>query len=180
MKKKFKKLVIILLILFGSFSNANSVENKIKIGMLIPMTGDNKEIGELIIKAARLAVLDINTNNLEIYPRDTSSNPDKTLRSAKELKDMGINIVIGPVFHKSLIYLDEIDDMTFLSLTNKTIDIPDNVIAGGVNAVSQIIAIKKFIKSNEIKKTIFLTPKVDYEQEVKKAIKKSKIKISHS
>ena len=178
MKKKFKKLVIILLILFGSFSNANSVENKIKIGMLIPMTGDNKEIGELIIKAARLAVLDINTNNLEIYPRDTSSNPDKTLRSAKELKDMGINIVIGPVFHKSLIYLDEIDDMTFLSLTNKTIDIPDNVIASGVNAVSQIIAIKKFIKSNEIKKTIFLTPKINYEQEVKKAIKNSKIKIS--
>ena len=79
--------------------------------MLIPMTGDNKEIGELIIKAARLAVLDINTNNLEIYPRDTSSNPDKTLRSAKELKDMGINIVIGPVFHKSLIYLDEIEDL---------------------------------------------------------------------
>ena len=178
MKKKFKKLTIVLIILFGSFSNANSVENKIKIGMLIPMTGDNKEIGELIIKAARLAVLDINTNNLEIYPRDTGSNPEKTLRSAKELKDLGVNIVIGPVFHKSLIYLDEIDDMTFLSLTNKIIDIPDNVIASGVNAVSQIIAIKKFIKLNEIKKTIFLTPKIDYEQEVKKAIKKSKIKIS--
>ncbi len=178
MKKKFKKFTIVLIILFGSFSNANSVENKIKIGMLIPMTGDNKEIGELIIKAARLAVLDINTNNLEIYPRDTGSNPEKTLRSAKELKDLGVNIVIGPVFHKSLIYLDEIDDMTFLSLTNKIIDIPDNVIASGVNAVSQIIAIKKFIKLNEIKKTIFLTPKIDYEQEVKKAIKKSKIKIS--
>ncbi len=178
MKKKFKKLTIVLIILFGSFSNANSVENKIKIGMLIPMTGDNKEIGELIIKAARLAVLDINTNNLEIYPRDTGSNPEKTLRSAKELKDLGVNIVIGPVFHKNLIYLDEIDDMTFLSLTNKIIDIPDNVIASGVNAVSQIIAIKKFIKLNEIKKTIFLTPKIDYEQEVKKAIKKSKIKIS--
>ena len=178
MNKKLKKLTIIFFILFGSFSNASSSENKIKIGMLVPMTGDNKEIGDLIIKAARLAILDINTNNLEIYPKDTGSNPDRTLKSAKELRDMGINIVIGPVFYKSLIYLNEIDNMTFLSLTNKTIDIPDNVITGGVNATSQVIAIKKFLELNEIKKSIFLSPKINYEQEIKKAIKKSKIKIS--
>jgi len=115
---------------------------------------------------------------LEIYPKDTGSSPDKALKSAKELRDMGINIVIGPVFYKSLIYLDEVVDVTFISLTNKTIDVPNNVITGGVNALSQVVAIKKFIEENEIKKTIFLTPKIDYEQEVKNAIKKSKIKIS--
>ena len=178
MKKKLIKLTVIFFIFIGSLSNVSSAEDKIKIGMLVPMTGENKEIGELIIKAARLAVLDINTDKLEIYPRDTGSNPDKALKSSKELQDMGINIVIGPVFYKSLIYLDEVDDMTFISLTNKTIDIPNNVITGGVNALSQVIAIKKFIEENKIKKTIFLTPKIDYEQEVKKAIKKSKIKIS--
>ena len=177
MKKKLIKLTVIFFIFIGSFSNVGSAEDKIKIGMLVPMTGDNKEIGKLIIKAARLAVLDIDTDKLEIYPRDTASNPDRALKSAKELRDMGINIVIGPVFYKSLIYLDEVIDVTFISLTNKTIDVPNNVITGGVNALSQIIAIKKFIEKNEIKKTIFLTPKIDYEQEVKKAIKKSKIKI---
>ena len=179
MKKKLIKLTVIFFIFIGSFTDVGSVEDKIKIGMLVPMTGDNKEIGELIIKAARLAVLDIDTDKLEIYPRDTGSSPDKALESAKELRDMGINIVIGPVFYKSLIYLDEVNDATFISLTNKTIDIPDNVITGGVNALSQVVAIKKFIKENEIKKTIFLTPKINYEQEVKKAIKKSKIKISN-
>ena len=178
MKKKLIKLTVIFFIFIGSFSNVDSAEDKIKIGILVPMTGDNKEIGELIIKAARLAVLDIDTNKLELYPKDTASSPDKTLKSAKELRDMGINIVIGPVFYKSLIYLDEVVDVTFISLTNKTIDIPNNVITGGVNALSQVIAIKKFIEENEIKKTIFLTPKIDYEQEIKIAIKKSKIKIS--
>ena len=178
MKKKLIKLTVIFFIFIGSFSNASSVEGKIKIGMLVPMTGENKEIGDLIIKSARLAVLDINSDKLEIYPKDTRSNPDKALESAKEFRDMGINIVIGPVFYKSLIYLDEIVDMTFISLTNKTIDIPSNVITGGVNASSQVIAIKKFIEENEIKKAIFLTPKIDYEQEIKKAIKQSKIKIS--
>ena len=37
--------------------------------------------------------------------------------------------------------------------------------------------IKKFIEKNEIKKTIFLTPKLDYEVEIKNAIKNSKIRI---
>ena len=63
--------------------------------------------------------------------------------------------ISGIIENKSLIYLDEVNDATFISLTNKTIDIPDNVITGGVNALSQVVAIKKFIKENEIKKTIF-------------------------
>ena len=33
------------------------------------------------------------------------------------LKAKGIKLVIGPVFHDNLIYLDEVSDTTFLSLT---------------------------------------------------------------
>ena len=91
---------------------------------------------------------------------------------------MGIKIVIGPIFYKSLEYLEEVPEVTFISLTNKTIELPNNVISGGVNATSQLNTIKKFIETNEIKKTIFLTPKLDYEGEIKKAIRQSKIKIS--
>ena len=81
--------------------------------------------------------------NLEIYPRDTGSNPTTTLQSASELKEMGIKIVIGPVFYNSSIYLNELEDINFISLTNKTVDLPKNVISSGVNAASQINAIKK-------------------------------------
>ena len=66
----------------------------------------------------------------------------------------------------------------FLSLTNKTIDIPKNVISSGINSTSQIKAIKKFLSSNEIKKTLFLIPKLSYENEIKKGIKLSKLKAS--
>ena len=86
MKKKLIKLTAIFFIFIGSFSNVDSAEDKIKIGMLVPMTGDNKEIGELIIKAARLAVLDIDTNKLELYPKDTASSPDKTLSPLKSFE----------------------------------------------------------------------------------------------
>ena len=90
---------------------------------------------------------------------------------------MGVRIVIGPVFYESLEYLNEINNLTFLSLTNKTLDLPKNVISAGINSTSQLTTIKKFIKINKIKKTIFLTPIQDYEFEIKKGIKDSKIKI---
>ena len=178
MIKIFKILLLIFFGLVCNLSSAISDDNKIKIGLLIPLTGNDKKIGDQIIKSTRMALQDINTDKIEIYPKDTNSNPTKTLSSAKEFKEMGIKIVIGPVFYKNIEYLDEVKEITFLSFTNKTIELPNNIISAGVNASSQLSAIKKFIKMNDIEKTIFLTPKLGYEDEIKKNLKQSKIKIS--
>ena len=175
---KFSK-IIFLLILSIIFINpsSESSDSKIKIGLLVPMTGENKDIGDQIIKATRIALKDLSSENIEIYPKDTNSNPSQTIKSAIELKEMGIKIVIGPVFYKSLTYLEEVNEITFVSLTNKTLDLPNNIISSGINATSQLNTIKRFIELNEIKKTIFLTPFSDYELEIKDAIKNSKIKL---
>ena len=170
-------------ILFLSFysltiiiSSSLAEENKIKIGLLVPLSGNNAEIGKQIIKATRLALKDINSNKIEIFPKDTYSNPKKTLSSAIELSNQGINLVIGPVFYENLIYLNEVKNLTFLSFTNKTLGLPKNVISTGINSTSQLNTIKKFIKQNEIKKTIFLIPNLNYDLEIKNGIKQSKIK----
>ena len=173
----FKVLSLFLFIFFYLLQSVISAEEKIKIGLLVPISGSDKELGEQIVKSTRTALKDIGSDKIEIYLKDTNSNPNTTLKSAYELKQIGVKIIIGPVFHKSLSYLSEIEDITFLSLTNKTLDLPKNIISAGINATSQLNTIKKFIKSNEIKKTIFLTPKADYELEIKQSIKQSKIKI---
>ena len=178
MYKFFKIILITMIICLSKYSYGFSNTEKIKIGLLVPLSGEYKDLGELIIKSTRIALKDINTEKIEIYPKDTGIDPNKTLQSASELKNKGIKIFIGPIFFKSLLYLDEIEDVIFLSLTNKTTDLPKNVISTGVNSLSQINAIKKFLKLNEIKKTIFLMPDLDYKIEIQKAIKQSKINIS--
>ena len=175
---KFIQIIKILLTFFFLFFSSNlKAEDKIKIGLLVPLSGENKEIGQQITKAVRLAVKDINSDFIEIIPRDTASTANKTLRSAIELKNLGVQVVIGPVFFDSLTYLDEIKELTFLSLTNKTLDLPKNIISAGVNSTSQLNTIKRFIELNQIERTIFLTPMLDYEAEVQKGIKDSKIKV---
>ena len=56
--------------------------------------------------------------------------------------------------------------MTFLSLTNKTLKIPKNVISTGVNSISQLNTIKKFIEQTKLRKNIFLIPNLTINQKL--------------
>tara|TARA_B100001029_G_scaffold178548_1_gene185579 strand:+ start:1695 stop:2846 length:1152 start_codon:yes stop_codon:yes gene_type:complete len=174
--KIFVKFIFISVIFFYSTCTSLLAQNKIKLGLLVPMSGEFSEIGQSIIKSTLLAINKIDNPLIEIIPKDTESNPDSTLRKAKELKELGVEIVIGPVFNKNLSKLEELDDMIFLSLTNKIIDNPKNIISTGINAGSQLNTISKFQKDKEIKKTIFLIPNKSYKNEIEKAIKRSKLK----
>ncbi len=173
--KTFTKFIILLF--FISIVGLQKISaEEIKIGLLVPLSGKNSMIGKSIIKSIRIAINKINNPSIEIIPKDTKSNPEITLREAKKLKNQGIKIIIGPVFNENLIYLDELDGVIFLSLTNKSIDNPKNIISAGINATSQLNTISKFQQMNNLKKTIFLIPKENYKEEIEKAIKKSKIK----
>ena len=174
---KIIKIILLSMLTFSTFLSLVSANEKIKIGLLVPLTGKNSEIGQSIVNSTRLAINKIDNASVEIIPKDTESDPNIALRSAKELSELGVKIIIGPVFNNSQQYLDEIKEIIFLSFTNKSDNGSKNIINAGINATSQLIAIKKFIKLNEIKKTIFLTPDVDYKNEILKAISSSKIKI---
>ena len=175
--KKIIKIILLLTLTFSVSVKEIFASEKIKIGLLVPLTGKNSEIGKSIIKSTRLAVNKINNSSIEIIPRDTRSNPKSALKAAKELAKLDVKIIIGPVFNENLIYLDELSEITFLSLTNKNDNFSKNIINAGINATSQLNTVKKFLKLNEITKTIFLTPDVSYKNEIKKAISVSKIKI---
>ena len=176
MKTLIKFVIISTLSLSTFFQNSFSNE-KIKIGLIVPLSGIHSQLGNSIIKSVRLAVNKINDDRFEIIPKDTKSNPINTLRSSKELYEQGVRIVIGPVFNESSKYLDELKDMTFISLTNKIYGNHSNVISAGVNALSQINTINKFKKINNLERSIILVPNTDYKNEINLAIDKSNIKL---
>ncbi len=174
--KTFIKLLIVSSIMMCIFIQNLQATEKIKIGLIIPLSGDNFLIGERIIKSIRMAVNKINDEKIEIIPRDTRSNPIDALRVSKELHKKGVRIIIGPVFNESTKYLDDLKDVTFISFTNKLIGNPKNVISAGVNAISQLQTIKKFNEMNNLSKSIFLIPRSQFKKEIEMAISKTNIK----
>ena len=176
MKYLIKFLILPLFIIFF-ISNA-SANNKIKIGLVVPLSGENKELGESILKSVRLAVNDINDNKIIILPKDNQSNPDKTLEVSEELYNEGVKIIIGPIFKKNSVKLDNLnDDLIFLSFTNKISKTKKNVISAGVNSISQFKAIKKFQSLKEIERSFLLAPNNSIIEEINVGVKKSKIKL---
>ncbi len=173
--KTLIKLLFLTLSISLLYQNVFASE-KIKIGLIVPLSGENSLIGEKIIKSTRLAINKINDDRIEIIPKDTKSNPIDTLRVSKELYKNGVRIIIGPVFNESTKYLDDLKDVTFISFTNKLIGNPKNVISAGVNAISQLQTIKKFNDRNNLSNGIFLIPRSQFKNEIEQAINKTKIK----
>ena len=176
MKTISQFLITLFFSLILTHERAYSLE-KIKIGLMVPLTGEYKSIGKSILNATKLAINKINNDNVLILPKDTKGNPEITLKVAKELRDNDVQIVIGPLFYKNLIYLDELNQMIFLTLSNKVLETPKNVISAGINAESQINTIKKFKKKFNLERTIFLIPDSDYKLEIENAIKQTKLKL---
>ena len=175
--KTFKKIILIFFVIFGFNKQVFSSET-INIGLLVPLSGEYKDIGNSVVNSIRMALDSIDNKRIKILPRDTKSDPTEALKVAKELyTNYGTKIVIGPIFNSSTKFLINLPEVTFLSFTNKLINNKSNVISTGVNAVSQIDAIKKFQEINNLEKTFFLIPNNDFKLEIENAISKTKIKL---
>ena len=106
MKTSFKIIILLIFIWLFNLQKLQAQE-EIKIGLLVPLSGKQSDIGKSIVHSVRLAINKIDDPNIKILPKDTKNDPVKTLSAAKELQLEGVKIVIGPIFNSNLIYLDE-------------------------------------------------------------------------
>jgi hypothetical protein len=181
-----KKLLTFSILAYLSFTinssgitqNHNNSENEkvLKIGVLLPLSGKFQDIGESFLKAIQLGLYDISNENVKIYPKDSKANALHAYQSAKEFEEQGIKVVIGPIFYESLERLNEINNITFISLTNKTQKISNNTIAFGININSQIDALNKYFNEIKVSRTLLLSPKNQFINQIE-IIEDSELKL---
>ena len=99
MYKFFKIFLLIIFKLVFLCQIVSSAEEKIKIGLLVPLTGDNQNLGQQVIKSVRIALKDINTSTLEIHIKDTNSNQtqETILKDLMERDKRDITRQIAPL-----------------------------------------------------------------------------------
>ena len=175
-----KILIIILsyiLILFNNNLNAGDNANNLKIGLLAPFSGDNKELGNSLLLSSQLALNEINDNKIMIIPGDSgTNNPTKLNIAINEIIEAGAKIVIGPTDFKSFREVKKYNDIIFISPSNMSPNITNNIISIGVSLESQIKAIEKFIIKEKRKKTIIMYPKNQYSSFIDEKLKNIKLK----
>lgn len=177
MKNKFITTITYLLIFFNSNLLSNENNNILKIGLLAPLSGEYKELGDSLLYSLQLALDEINDKNVQIIPRDSGSNDkEKLYRAINEIRSEGARVVIGPINNEDFDEVKKFSDMVFISPSNIDPEFQSNIISIGVSLESQMIALMKFIKNQKKNKTVILIPKNEYLSLIEKKLNKLNIK----
>ena len=177
MKKKIYIIITYLFIFFNSNLLSNENNNSLKIGLLAPLSGQYKELGNSMLHSLQLALNEIGDKNVSIIPQDSGSDDKKKLNNAvQELKSKGVNIVIGPINYSDFDEVKKFNDVTFISPSNINPQFQQNIISIGISFESQIFALIKFIKKQKKNKTVILIPENEYTNMIENKLDKLEFK----
>ena len=170
-----KKIIIILvytIIFFNSNVLSKEKNNILKVGLLAPLNGDYKELGNSLLYSLQLALEEIGDENISIIPRDAGINDKNKLNSAiQDIKSQGANIIIGPLHFEEFEQAKQYNDIIFISPSNISPVFSNNIISVGISLESQLISLSNFINKQKKKKTLIMYPKNKYTDFIQNKLK---------
>ena len=171
--KKINFIIISYLLIFFNYNLLGNEPNKIlKIGLLVPLSGEYKELGDSFLYSLQLALEEVDDSNVFIVPRDSGFKDKKKINKAiQEFKDQKINVVIGQISFDDFDEVRKYNDMIFISPSNILPDFSNNIISVGISLESQLLAINKFLKKQKKNRTVILYPKNQYTDFIEKKLK---------
>ena len=116
MKNKFISILTYILIFFNSNLLSNENNNILKVGLLAPLSGEYRELGNSLLYSLQLALNEINDKDVYIIPRDSGSGDNKKLNKAiKEIRSQDANVIIGPINNEDFDEVKKFNDMVFIN-----------------------------------------------------------------
>ncbi len=177
MKNKFIIILSYILIFFNSNLVSEENNNVLKIGLLAPLTGEYRDLGNSMLYSLQLALEEIGDNNVQVIPRDSGFNDKKKINDAiNDIKSQGVKVIIGPINYEEFNEVKKFNDLIFISPSNINTEFQNNIISIGVSFESQILALKEFISKQKKNKTVILLPRNSYTSLIEKKINELDLK----
>ena len=173
MKNKIIIIITYILFFFNSNLFSNEDDNVLKIGLLAPLSGEYKNLGDSLLYSLQMALKEIDDENVFLIPRDSGfEEPEKLNNAVREIKSQGAKIIIGPINYTDFNEVKKFNDVVFISPSNINPDFQNNIISIGISLESQMITLKNFIKKQKKNKTVILIPKNQYTDLIDEKLKK--------
>ncbi len=172
-----KKIIIIissyLIIFFNTNLLSSDKDEILKVGLLAPLSGEYKELGNSLLYSLQLALDEIGDDKVFIIPRDSGLNDKKKLNNAlQDIRSRGAKVVIGPINYEDFDEVKKYSDMVFISPSNIKPEFTNNIISIGISLESQLTTLFTFLKRQKKNKTIILFPKNNYAELIEKKLSK--------
>jgi len=179
MKKISIKFFLLSFLLLSLTFAAESKNQTLRIGAILPLTGDYKEIGNKVLKTFELTIFELSNLNVTLVPIDNRGTKDGTKFAFNELQTQKVDIILGPIFMENLLFISNEENFgkyIFITLSNNNVTLPKNVISFGLNIDSQVLALKNILNEKN-KSKIFFSDNTLFSQLILKKIEEQKIPI---
>ncbi len=98
-----------------------SQKNKLKVGILLPLTGTAAKVGNSMLQSAELSLFNSKSNNILLMPYDTKGTSFGAVDAINAAVRDEIDIIIGPLFTqstKAILDIAETNDLLVLSFSD--------------------------------------------------------------
>lgn len=135
-----------------------------KIGLLLPLSGQNANLGRSLLQAAEMGLFEVGDDNFTLLVEDTAApgGPDS---AARKLLADGANILLGPLFGpdvKRVAPIAQGAHVPVIAFTNDSSLAQNGVYVFGVTPQAQVQRVIGFAGSQGIKRYAILVPNSPY------------------
>ena len=138
---------------------------KFKIGVLLPTTGKNGELGNAMFKAAQMALFDIGATNIELDLKDTESTSTGAVNAAQQALSEGSQLLLGPIFADDVKAVKPIAGAAGVPMVAFTTDwttAGNGTYVMGFLPFAQVSRVVQYAQAKGYNKFAFLAPQTEY------------------
>jgi branched-chain amino acid transport system substrate-binding protein len=154
----------------------SAVSAPIKVGILLPLSGQNKALGDAMLGAAQMALFDLGKESFELIPRDTKSSPAEAASAAQSAIDAGAQLILGPVFANDVRAVQPITRSANINMIAFSTDwtlAGGNLFVMGFLPFDQVERVTSYAAAQGIKSTGIVSPANEYGRAVSQAFSKA-------
>ncbi|MDF3075880.1 MAG: putative ABC-type branched-chain amino acid binding protein, partial [Alphaproteobacteria bacterium] len=146
-----------------------SPDGKTRIALLLPLSGQSKDIGNAMLEAAQLALFDLQKPDVILLPQDTGETPEGAIAAAQKALAEGAQIILGPLFSTSTTAVAPIAraaGVQVISFSNDTTVAQPGVYVMGFTVQPQVERVVSYAASQNLTSMAVLAPSSPYGQSV--------------
>ncbi|MDX1581120.1 MAG: penicillin-binding protein activator, partial [Alphaproteobacteria bacterium] len=147
----------------------NYPDDAVRVGLLLPLTGQDAQLGQTMLRAAQLALFDAGEDRLVLMPRDTQGAPQGAQRAAEQLLADGVEVILGPLFSSSISAIAGLAQQAgvpVIGFSNDTTVSGGNVYLLGFTPEQQVERIVRFARAQGIRRFAALVPDNNFGERV--------------
>ena len=153
----------------------DETNNKIlKVGIMLPLTGKNYQIGNSLLNASQLALNKTQNKNIKFFVRDTG-NEDHITKNFYSLLSEDIDIILGPIFSKNILKIQPLakdEDIQIITFSNNSKVAQNNLYVFGLTLEDEVQSILEYSIKLENKKLAVILPDNEYGKRINNEIEK--------